>query len=86
MKSNMQEAKRKKIVGTVTSAKMAKTVVVLVEVFKVHPKYFKRFRKSMKFAAHNEIPDLKTGDKVVIEESKPYSKTVHWRVVEKISN
>ncbi|MBI4363737.1 MAG: 30S ribosomal protein S17 [Candidatus Doudnabacteria bacterium] len=69
--------------GTVISNKMNKAVIVKVETTKIHPKYQKRFTVSKKYPAHNELPDIKVGDKVVIEPSKPYSKTVHWEVISK---
>lgn len=72
------------MIGTVISNKMNKTVIVKVETFKIHPKYLKRYRVSKKYAAHNELPDIKTGDTVEIESSRPYSKTVRWKVTKKI--
>lgn len=74
---------KRTLVGTVDSAKMTKTVVVRVSSIKVHPKYHKRFTVSKTYPAHNEIEGIKTGDKVEIQESKPYSKTVTWEVVKK---
>lgn len=79
----MTEVKHKKLTGTVTSDKSTQTVTVRVESIKLHPKYLKRYRISLKYHAHNELPDIKVGDKVVIEECRPYSKTVHWKVVSK---
>jgi len=75
---------KRKLVGTVESAKMTKTVIVKVGAVKVHPKYHKRFLVVKKYPAHNEIADVKAGDKVEIEESKPYSKTVNWIVTKKV--
>ena len=74
---------RRQLVGEVVSAKMNKTVIVKVDSVKVHPKYHKRYTVSKKFPSHNEM-EVKVGDKVTIEESKPYSKTVFWTVVNKI--
>lgn len=76
------ETIKRKLIGTVTSNKMNKTVVVKVEVVKVHPKYHKRYKIFKKFPAHAEEV-FAVGDKVVIEESKPYSKTVFWKVLSK---
>lgn len=73
----------KKITGTIISNKMAKTVVVEVEEIKIHPKYLKRYHTSRRFFAHNELPDVAVGDKVVIQESKPISKNKNWKVVSK---
>lgn len=77
------ETIRRKLNGQVVSAKMTKTVVVQVDSVKVHPKYHKRYKVSKKYPSHTDI-ELAVGDKVVIEESRPYSKTVHWKVVNKI--
>ena len=71
---------RRKLTGLVVSDKMTNTVIVKVESVKVHPKYHKRYKVFKKFPAHTDSP-VKIGDKVVIEESKPYSKTVHWKVI-----
>ena len=73
----------RKLNGTVISDKMAKTVIVKVDSVKIHPKYHKRYTVSKKYPAHNDVEGIKAGDKVVIEESKPYSKTVHWKVISK---
>ena len=77
----MTEKITRKLIGVVVSDKMNKTVIVKVESVKVHPKYHKRYKVFKKFPAHNEVEGIKIGDRVTIEESKPYSKTVHWRVI-----
>ena len=74
----------RKLIGLITSNKMTKTVIVKVEGVKVHPKYHKRYKVFKKYPAHSELEGLKIGDKVVIEESKPYSKTVNWKVISKV--
>ena len=63
---------------------MNKTVIVKVESVKVHPKYHKRYKVFKKYPARNELPDIKLGDKVMIQESKPYSKTVNWVVINRV--
>ena len=80
----MENKNRTKLSGVIISDKMNHTVIVKVDSVKVHPKYHKRYTVSKKYPAHTDTPDFKTGDKVVIEESKPYSKTVHWKVINKI--
>lgn len=67
--------------GVVVSDKQDKTVVVSVERQVMHPVYKKIVKKSKKFAAHDENNQFKEGDKVSIIESKPYSKTKTWTVV-----
>ncbi len=67
--------------GVVVSTKMNKTVKVVVERLKAHPKYKKRYKVSTKLYAHNENPDVKVGDKVMVVETRPISKLKRWRVV-----
>lgn len=74
---------KKRLTGTVTSAKTLKTLVVLVERMKEHPKYKKMYRARKKYKAHYEGSDYKVGDKVMIEECRPISKDKHWKVVVK---
>lgn len=69
-------------VGTVVSAKTAKTVVVRVDRYVEHPKYHKRYRVSKKYYAHDEESKAKEGDSVKIVESKPMSALKRWRVIE----
>jgi small subunit ribosomal protein S17 len=69
--------------GVVTSTKMEKTAVVLVERIKAHPLYKKRFRVKKKYHAHDEI-GVKEGDQVKIQSCRPISKTKRWRVIEVI--
>lgn len=72
---------RKRFVGEVVSDAMDKTVVVRVERITEHPLYKKRIRRSVKFKAHDENNMCSVGDKVLIEETRPLSKTKRWRVV-----
>lgn len=67
--------------GVVVSDKQDKTVVVSVERQIMHPVYRKFVKRSKKFAAHDENNQFKVGDKVAIEESKPFSKTKTWTVI-----
>ena len=76
------ETVKKELVGTVVSAKNNKTITVLVETYKKHPKYGKRVKYSKKYAAHDEKNEAKKGDIVRITETRPLSKTKHFRVVE----
>jgi small subunit ribosomal protein S17 len=75
---------KRQLVGTVISNKMQKTVVVLVERIKEHPKYKRRFKVSKKYKAHGEKGEYKIGDRVIIEECRPVSKEKRWRVVKKL--
>ncbi|MFU0842190.1 MAG: 30S ribosomal protein S17 [Burkholderia sp.] len=65
--------------GTVASNKMEKTVTVLVERRVKHPLYGKYVVKSKKYHVHDDL-GCGEGDTVEIAESRPYSKTVSWKV------
>ena len=77
---------KRTITGVVTSDAMDKTIVVTRTTRETHPLYGKKFTTSAKFHAHDEQNSAKVGDKVLIEESKPFSRTVTWnlaKIVEK---
>lgn len=69
--------------GVVTSNKMANTVVVTVISKVKHPFYKKLVKRTKKFKAHDEI-GVVVGQKVKIVETKPISKTVHFKVLEAV--
>jgi small subunit ribosomal protein S17 len=75
---------RKERIGTVTSDKMQKSIVVAVERKVKHPKYGKFVKKTTKFVAHDENNDCRIGDTVKIMETRPLSKNKNWRLVEVI--
>jgi small subunit ribosomal protein S17 len=70
----------RQLIGTVVSNRMDKTAVVLVERLVKHKMYHKYVRRRSKFSAHDESNDCQIGDKVLITESRPLSKTKKWRV------
>jgi small subunit ribosomal protein S17 len=76
-----QRGIKRQMIGTVTSNKANKTVTVLVERLVKHRLYLKYVRRRTKFAAHDDRNDCRIGDKVLISESRPISKTKRWRVV-----
>lgn len=73
-------AKARQLTGRVVSDKMDKTVTVLVERQVMHPTIGKVVSRNRKYHAHDETNDAKVGDKVVIEECAPISKTKAWKV------
>lgn len=75
---------KKQLQGKIISDKMQKTVVVEVERIKEHPKYKRRFKLHKKYKAHNENPEIKLGDMVVIQECNPISKDKKFQVISKI--
>lgn len=76
----------KTIIGTVSSSKANKTIVVTVQTRKTHPLYRKQFTVSKKFMAHDEKNEAQTGDKVAIVETRPISARKRYtldRIIEK---
>ncbi len=69
-------------IGVVASAKMDKTVTVLIERKLKHPIYGKFVKKSKKFFVHDEKNECTEGDTVKITETRPLSKNKSWRLVE----
>ena len=67
--------------GIVCSSSNKKTVVVKVERTFKHPIYKKFIKRSKKYHAHDESDNLKIGDKVAIEETKPISKLKSWMII-----
>ena len=68
------------LTGRVVSDKMDKTVTVLVERQVMHPVIGKVVKRTKKYHAQNDNNDARMGDKVVIEECRPISKTKAWKV------
>lgn len=73
---------RKIRTGKVQSNKMDKTVIVAVEKKVMHPIYKKFYKRTTKFAAHDEKNTCDIGDTVKIMETRPLSKTKRWRLIE----
>ena len=73
-------SRTRQLTGRVVSDKMDKTVTVLVERQVMHPVIGKVVNRSKKYHAHDEANDAKVGDKVVIEECRPISRTKTWKV------
>ncbi len=70
---------RRRLTGTVVSAKMAKTIVVRIDRRVAHEMYGKYFTVSTKLKAHDEKAVAKVGDVIEIEETRPLSKEKRWR-------
>ncbi|HUH17807.1 30S ribosomal protein S17 [Albibacterium sp.] len=78
----MERKLRKTRIGLVVSDKMDKSIVVAVERKVKHPMYGKFVKTTTKFKAHDESNTCGIGDKVLIMETRPLSKTKNWRLVE----
>ena len=73
---------KKILTGVVVSDKPNKTVTVIVERKYSHPLLKKVIKVNKKYNAHDENNTFKTGDKVSIIESKPFSKNKKFKVME----
>ncbi|MBW2598917.1 MAG: 30S ribosomal protein S17 [Deltaproteobacteria bacterium] len=73
---------KRSIQGMVVSDKMDKTVVVLTERLVKHPKFHKYIKRHVKYKAHDKENRCGLGDKVLIVESRPFSKEKRWKVHE----
>ena len=71
---------KRQLLGTVVSNRMDKTAVVQVERLVKHQVYKKYVRRCEKYAAHDADNACQIGDKVLITESQPLSRTKRWRV------
>jgi small subunit ribosomal protein S17 len=78
--ASKERGNAKSLTGVVVSDKMDKTVTVLVERLVKHPVYLKYVRRRKKFAAHDEKNECRTGDTVLIIQSRPLSANKRWRV------
>lgn len=82
--TDVKPKSKRRLIGTVVSDKMAKTVVVKVDRTVMHSKYKKRYTVSQTYKAHDEAGSFHVGDEVEIEETRPLSKSKRWRVVSKL--
>ena len=73
---------RKERIGVVSSNKMDKTVTVAIKWKEKHPIYGKFVNKTKKYHAHDEKNEAHVGDRVLLMETRPLSKTKRWRLVE----
>lgn len=72
---------KRKFKGVVASDKMDKTIVVLVNKVRIHPKYKKRYTVSRKYKVHDQKNQYHEGDQVEFVECRPLSKDKRWRVI-----
>jgi small subunit ribosomal protein S17 len=73
---------RKTRMGIVSSDKMDKTITVTVKYKEKHPIYGKFVNKTKKYHAHDEKNEAQVGDRVLLMETRPLSKSKRWRLVE----
>jgi small subunit ribosomal protein S17 len=78
----MERNLRKERIGVVVSAKMDKSITVVIKRKVKHPIYGKFINKSKKLMAHDEENTCNIGDTVRISETRPLSKNKSWRLIE----
>ena len=84
--SHAARGRKQEKTGLVTSAKMAKTIVVKVTRMVGHKKYGRIVRVTKKFYAHDETGQAAVGDTVRIVETRPMSKLKRWRLAEVVAH
>ena len=77
-----EKSNKRTIKGVVVSDKMDKTIVVKAERLVKHSVFHKYVRRHVKYKAHDEQNQCKSGDTVLIIESRPMSKDKRWRMLE----
>jgi len=86
LSKSLGNKKKKVLVGKVLSDKMQKTVVVEISRKVQHPIYKKLIKRTKKIKADTNGLDIKIGEEVKIEETKPISRGKFFKVIEKIGN
>lgn len=79
-KKGKERGRRNELVGIVIGNKMQKTIRVAVHRRVMHPVYKKYIRRTSKYAVHDEKNVAGIGDKVLISETRPTSKTKRWKL------
>jgi small subunit ribosomal protein S17 len=74
------KSRRQELEGVVQSNKGNKTITVTVPHIVQHPKYKKFLRKERVFHVHDEKNEAREGDRVLIRESRPISRTKCWKL------
>ena len=82
METNKKIKPCKEMVGTVVSARMAKTIAIVASRHAVHPIFKKTIKRFTKFKAHDEKNSAKVGDIVRVKHTRPLSKNKCWKLVE----
>ncbi|VAW71770.1 SSU ribosomal protein S17p (S11e) [hydrothermal vent metagenome] len=86
MSDSKTDKTERTVTGKVVSNKMDKTITVLVERKEKHPVYGKFIRRSTKLYAHDETNQCSEGDRVVVKECRPISKSKCWKLVEVVTS
>ena len=78
----MAKQMRKVRVGSVVGTRMDRTAVVEMVWKQRHRLYRKQMRRVARFYIHDPENECRLGDTVRIQETRPISKTKHWRLLE----
>ena len=81
----MAKTMRKVRVGSVVSTRMDKTAVVELVWKQRHRVYRKQMRRVTRFYVHDPEAQCRIGDTVRIQETRPISRTKHWRLLDILS-
>jgi small subunit ribosomal protein S17 len=76
-----RQSKQRERQGVVVSDKMDKTIVVEVTTVKPHAQYQKIVRRTTRLKAQDDQNEARAGDKVVVRECRPLSKSKSWRLI-----
>ena len=82
MNEALIRTQRKTRIGKVVKNAMNKTIVIRVDRTLQHPRYGKTIRRSSKLYAHDDKNQAGVGDRVLVMETRPLSKTKRWRLLE----
>jgi len=80
-----KRGRRRQLEGVVASDRRDRTIRVVVDYLRKHPKYGKYLRRRTSLHAHDPGNEAKGGDVVQVTECRPLSKTKHWRLVRVVS-
>jgi len=78
----VSRGRRKTAIGVVISDAMDKTITVATQRHVLHPRYKKTIKATTRYKAHDENNEARVGDKVLLMETRPLSKTKRWRLVQ----
>jgi len=81
-----QRRQRSRQTGVVERGPRNKTIVVRTVQLVEHPKYHRYVRRATLYRVHDETEQAKPGDTVEIMQTRPISKTKHWRLVRVVSH
>jgi small subunit ribosomal protein S17 len=81
MSAATPRAHRKTRIGRVVSDKGDKTIIIAIERLVQHPLYKRVVRRTKKLYVHDEQNEAHVGDTIEVMETRPLSKTKHWRLV-----